>query len=316
MSKKVLECSKSKHSFVLTFIVITFASENQNSKRMARDHQADCGYTLCHITSGTLAGTAVKADFLGIALCTRGTARITVNVDTYDMQTNNIVVIVPGSMVHITDASSDWESKLICVTRMELLRDAAAQILPFVKDARSMQKFLFQERENIVSSFHSIYNFLDMLLRDEHTVSKYEQGVCVFRCLMLGMRDKSTHFHSKKRAVMSSSTSLSVFNQFMLQVNEHCRTLHTVEAYADMLHISSQYLGRICRMYDGRGPKEIIDDLLILQLKTIIKNTTKTMKEICYEYNFSNLSFLSSYFRRHTGFTPKEYRNKYREGAL
>ena len=69
-------------------------------------------------------------------------------------------------------------------------------------------------------------------------------------------------------------------------------------------------------MYDVRGPKEIIDDLLILQLKSTIKNTMKTMKEICYEYNFSNLSFMSSYFRRHTGLTPTEFRHKYREGTL
>ncbi|MBR4312860.1 MAG: helix-turn-helix transcriptional regulator [Bacteroidaceae bacterium] len=283
---------------------------------MAKDIQADCGYTLHRVTPDTLTSTAMKVGFLGIGLCTRGTARIMVNVDTYDMHANNIVVILPNSLVHISDVSPDWEAKLICVTRMELLRDAAAQILPFVKDARSMQKFLFQERENIVSSFHSIYNFLNMLLRDEYTVSKYEQGVCVFRCLMLGMRDKSTHYRTKGDANVASSASLNVFNQFMLLVNEHCKSLHTVDAYADQLHISPQYLGRICRMYDVRGPKEIIDDLLILQLKSTIKNTTKTMKEICYEYNFSNLSFMSTYFRRHTGFTPKEFRNKYRDGTL
>lgn len=283
---------------------------------MARNTQVDCGYTLHCITPEKLTSTAMKVGFLGIGLCTRGTARIMVNVDTYDMCANNIVVVVPNSLVHISDVSSDWEVKLICITRMELLRDAAAQILPFVKDARSMHKFLFQERENIVSSFHSIYNFLDMLLSDEHTESKYEQGVCVFRCLMLGMRDKSTHYRMKGNTNVPSSTSLSAFNQFMLLVNEHCKTRHTVDAYADLLHISAQYLGRICRMYDGRGPKEIIDDLLILQLKSTIKNTTKTMKEICYEYSFSNLSFMSSYFRRHTGLTPKEFRNKYREGTL
>ena len=284
---------------------------------MVRDIPAGCGYTLYHVTPKALVHTPYRADFLGIALCIRGTARLTVNVDTYDMQPDEIVVVVPGSMVHVTDVSPDWEAKLICVTRMELLRDAAAQILPFVKDARSMHKFLFQERENIASSFHSLYNFLDMLLRDEHTVSKYEQGVCVFRCLMLGMRDKSaTHFRTKNRPQVPSSASLSVFNQFMLLVNDHCKKLHTVDAYAERLHITSQYLGRICRMYDGRGPKEIIDDLIILQLKATIKNTTKTMKEICYEYNFSNLSFLSSYFRRRTGFTPKEFRNKYRAGML
>ena len=150
----------SKLGFVLTFIIITFTFEfKRNDIGMAKDTQEDCGYTLHRITPETLTSTAIKVGFLGIGLCTRGTARIMVDVDTYDMCANNIVVVVPNSMVHISDVSPDWEVKLICVTRMELLRDAAAQILPFVKDVRSMHKFLFQERENIVSSFHSIYNF-------------------------------------------------------------------------------------------------------------------------------------------------------------
>ena len=283
---------------------------------MRRNDPEDCGYELHTITAETLPGKMSEVGFLGLGLCTRGTARLTVNIKTYDMRPNNIAIVIPNSMVLIRDASPDWEIKMICITRMELLREAAIQILPFVKDTDSMQEFLFQERENIVSSFHATYNFLDMLLRDEQTVSKYEQGVCVFRCLMLGMRDKSTHYRTKGDTNVAGSASLNVFNQFMLLVNEHCKSLHTVDAYADQLHISPQYLGRICRMYDVRGPKEIIDDLLILQLKSTIKNTTKTMKEICYEYNFSNLSFMSSYFRRHTGFTPKEFRNKYREGTL
>jgi AraC-like DNA-binding protein len=92
--------------------------------------------------------------------------------------------------------------------------------------------------------------------------------------------------------------------------------MHTVKFYATQLHITPQYLGRICRMYDGRGPKEIIDDMLIFQLRSSFKNSEKTLKEICYEYNFPSLSFMSSYFRRHMGFTPTEFRNKYREGTL
>ena len=81
---------------------------------------------------------------------------------------------------------------------------------------------------------------------------------CVFRCLMLGMRDKSTRHRTKEDTGVVSSASLNVFNRFMLLVNEHCKTLHTVDAYAEQLHISPQYLGRICRMYDVRGPKRLL----------------------------------------------------------
>ena len=281
---------------------------------MKTDTAADYGYTLHRMTADAVTENVIETYFLGIALCTRGTARIMAGVEAYDMSPNTIVIIVPNSMMRITDASPDWEAKFICITCMELLRDAAAQILPFVKDTWAMQQFFFEERESIVSSFHATYNFLEMLLTDEQTTSKYEQGVCVFRCLMLGMRDKSIHLQRKEKT--TANTSLGCYNQFVLLLNEHCKTMHAVNFYAERLHISAQYLARICRMYDGRGPKEVIDDMLIYQLKATFKNTTKTMKEICYEYNFANLSFMSSYFRRHTGLTPTEFRIKYREGTL
>ena len=283
---------------------------------MRRDYPIDCGYCLHHITSDTLSDHMAETNFLGIGLCTRGTARLAVNVKSYDMHPNNIVIIIPNSMVRISDASPNWEFKIICITRMELLRDATAQILPFVKDVDSMHEFLFQEREAIVSSFHSIYNFLEMLLNDPYSVSKYEQGVCVFRCLMLGLRDQSPRYHLKRDDTSSSATSLSSYKQFILLLNKHSKTMHTVKFYATQLHITPQYLGRICRMYDGRGPKEIIDDMLIFQLRSSFKNSEKTLKEICYEYNFPSLSFMSSYFRRHMNLTPTEFRNKYREGTL
>lgn len=283
---------------------------------MKRYDPEDCGYALHCITAKTLPIKVSEVGFLGIGLCTRGSARLTVNIKTYDMRPNDIAIIVPNSMVLINEASPDWEIKMICITRMELLREAAVQILPFVKDTDSMHEFLFQERENIVLSFHAAYNFLEMLLRDEQTVSKYEQGICVFRCLMLGIRDKSTRYLTKSEKAITSTTSLSSYKHFVLLLNEHCKTLHFVKDYADLLHITPQYLGRICRMHDGRGPKEIIDDMLIFQLKSAFKNTEKTMKEICYEYNFPNFSFMSSFFRRHTGFTPREFRNMYCEGTL
>ena len=283
---------------------------------MNTDHHTDCGYALLQLTRDNITSAMEETRFLGIALCTRGTARVTMNVNSYDLAPNSILIIPPNSMMQVTEASPDWEAKLICVTRMELLRDAAAQILPYVKGEDSVQQFLFQERDSIVSSFHSIYNFLDMLLSDEHTVSKYEQGVCVFRCLMLGMRDKSARHRTQGERGEVGTTSLSAFKHFMQLLSQHSKTTHSVKDYADMLHISPQYLGRICRMYDGRGPKEMVDDILLLQLKSSLKNTEKTMKELCYEYNFPTLSFMCSFFRRHTGHTPTEFRCMYREGVL
>jgi len=73
--------------------------------------------------------------------------------------------------------------------------------------------------------------------------------------------------------------------------------------------------GRICKKHDGRGAKEIINDTLILQMKSTIKNTEKSLKEISYEYNFPNFSVMSRFFRHHTGTTPTQFRTMFREGV-
>ena len=41
----------------------------------------------------------------------------------------------------------------------------------------------------------------------------------------------------------------------------------------------------------------------------MLKNTTKSIKEIAQELNFSNQSFLGKYFKEHMGVSPSDYRN-------
>lgn len=36
-----------------------------------------------------------------------------------------------------------------------------------------------------------------------------------------------------------------------------------------------------------------------------------TVKEIAAQYNFESSPYLGRYFRRHTGLTPSEYRNRH-----
>ena len=94
---------------------------------MNTDHHTDCGYALLQLPRDNITSAMEETRFLGIALCTRGTARVTMNVNAYDLCPNSILIIPPNSMMQVTDASPDWEAKLICVTRMELLRDAVLQ---------------------------------------------------------------------------------------------------------------------------------------------------------------------------------------------
>ena len=280
------------------------------------DSREDCGYVVAQLTASDVKGAETReAEYFGIAMCVQGTAHVTINLEQHDMSPHYVVAFSPRDLVCIGDMSDDFCMKTINITRLEILREAAAQVLPFVMDPGTSRTFFTEEQQGVASAFNAVYTFLETLLADKDTVSKYEQGVCVFRCLLLGIRDKSARYREPRHKI-EPGNSMAHYNRFVVLLGKHCKIHHDVEFYARELSITSQYLGRICKKYDGRGAKQIINDTLILQLKSALKNTEKTVKEISYEYNFTTFSFMCSFFRRHTGITPSEFRTNYRNAVL
>ena len=43
-------------------------------------------------------------------------------------------------------------------------------------------------------------------------------------------------------------------------------------------------------------------------MRTMLKNSSKSIKEIAKELNFPNQSFMGKYFKEHVGMSPSEFR--------
>jgi len=47
----------------------------------------------------------------------------------------------------------------------------------------------------------------------------------------------------------------------------------------------------------------------VMEAKTLLKFSERSIQEIAYALNFPNQSFFGSYFKRLTGMSPSQYRN-------
>ena len=61
------------------------------------------------------------------------------------------------------------------------------------------------------------------------------------------------------------------------------------------------YLSETIKAVSKRTPNEWIDSYVTIELRMLLRNTQKSIKEIAQELNFSNQSFLGKYFKEHTG---------------
>ena len=102
--------------------------------------------------------------------------------------------------------------------------------------------------------------------------------------------------------------SEKAFTQFLHLVQENCKRERRVSWYAQQLNITPKYLSLIVKRISGRTALEWIENYVTMELRVILKNSTKSIKEIAEEMNFPNQSFLGKYFKEHVGMTPSKYR--------
>ena len=83
-----------------------------------------------------------------------------------------------------------------------------------------------------------------------------------------------------------------------------------VNYYAKEIIITEKRLNQATTKVLGKSPKEIIDDRIMLEAKRILAHTNESIKEIGYNLGFEEPTNFIKYFKKHSQFTPTEFREK------
>lgn len=83
-----------------------------------------------------------------------------------------------------------------------------------------------------------------------------------------------------------------------------------VSWYAEQMCITAKYLQSICRATIQATPTNIINKVAVAEIKALLSNTNKSIKEIATEMHFSSTSSFCNYFHRMTGMSALSFRGK------
>ena len=87
----------------------------------------------------------------------------------------------------------------------------------------------------------------------------------------------------------------------------------TITEVASKLNVSVKYLSQVINESLGKNFYDFINSYRIEEAKQQLKNETdsrKTILEVLYESGFNSKSAFNSAFKKHTGFTPTEFRKQ------
>ncbi len=110
------------------------------------------------------------------------------------------------------------------------------------------------------------------------------------------------------QAIVSSRQN-QLYVAFLKLLDESCGT-QQVGWYAAQLQISSAYLNQVCRTCIGKSPQVMIQDILCKEGKRLLLSTDLNIKQIAYQLHFATEAAFCKFFRKQTGLTPSQFRNK------
>ena len=85
-----------------------------------------------------------------------------------------------------------------------------------------------------------------------------------------------------------------------------------VRWYAAQLAVSPKYLSVACNTIAGKPAQTLINEVCVQEIKRLLRQTDRSVKEICDQMNFPSLSFFCKYTKQHLGMTAHQYRSSSR----
>ncbi len=123
------------------------------------------------------------------------------------------------------------------------------------------------------------------------------------------------HFDKLKRCLGPNvgnekvDSAVEICRRFYMLVCQHYKEQRRISFYTDLLCITQNYLSFVCKRVMGESPKQLIDKMVILEIKGQLSRTDMSVKQISTYLHFPDSSYMCRYFRKRTGLSPMEYRN-------
>lgn len=243
-------------------------------------------------------------------ICIKGTGIISTGAQQYHLKPMSELIFWNGSILQLTSPSDDFFVRLILYPQKVFLQAAISLDHTYFKYMKDFPLYDHSQDHNNMQNWNNVNLWMDMakmLFTSEPQAfgERLEQNY--LQSMLMWIFNSIPYTYISPEQTFTRKQLL--FHKFMHLIHEHASRAHKVGFYARKLCISQRYLHEIAILYSkGKTPKEIIEEQLTTEIKAQLNNPDLSISEIAEICQFPDSSYLSRFFKKSTGLTPKEYR--------
>jgi AraC-like DNA-binding protein len=164
-------------------------------------------------------------------------------------------------------------------------------------------KYFISDNANILK----VEELLETVLENSCSNPMNEEAlVCVFKVMVyeaIGVL-KSVAISG------NSSRQLQLYFDFYNMLRKHYRKEHMVSFYAEKLFITPRHLSMVIKNQSGKTASAIIESFIVQDARSLLERNNLSIAQIADKLNFSDQVHFGKYFKRITGLSPKNFRNR------
>ena len=220
-----------------------------------------------------------------------GEADVHLDLEQYHFEQGTVILTTPDVILEFEHIGKDVE---VCGIAMKEAVHVAESIITkvTVKDSELLLRMMY-------------------LLWDIAALSPYRR-----EAVLQMVRAMVADVQYTKQASDSSADKTAIsrhqllFQQFKALVSQHCEQERNIPYYADQLHITPHHLSAVISRASGRSAMYWVNRAVVLRAKVLLRTSSLLTYEIAERLHFANPPAFNNFFKRETGLTPKEYRER------
>jgi AraC-like DNA-binding protein len=102
--------------------------------------------------------------------------------------------------------------------------------------------------------------------------------------------------------------SEEITGQFLVLVDGNCHQHHSLDWYASEMCLSTRYVANTVKQTLGFTASSCIERALVQRAKVMLSTSATPIQQIADRLGFQNQSHFGTFFKRHEGCSPKDFR--------
>lgn len=236
--------------------------------------------------------------FYGVGLMYSGQRKLRVGFKEFDVVPCSVLTVGQGFIRQWLDNKTPNESDAIFFTADVFTKpfdNGFLHDLAFFKTG--IEHVILPE----VTDFEALKEIFQLMKKNQSN-PKIVSG------LLYAALEKLEFIYHKQKEINVLSRQETIVRDFQNLVHKHYLEQKDMTFYSQKLNLSSKHLSETVKEITGKSAKKWIEEIVLFEAKSLLKQTNMTIKEIVYWLGYDDPSYFNKVFRENVGQTPLEYR--------